>query len=54
MFKVTLCWDGIKYSESYHLYASAVRAFESFSRMSEARKGYGHIKHYYVELVKEG
>ena len=53
MFKVTLCWDGIKYSESYHIYEYAIRAFEAFNRMSRKSKSYGHITDYYVELVKE-
>lgn len=53
MFRVTLYWDGIKYSESYHIYASAVRAFESFIRMSKASKSYGYITDYYVEIVEE-
>lgn len=54
MFKVTFCWDGVKYSESYFHYDSAVRAFEAFTRMSIKGKSYGQITHYYVELVKEG
>lgn len=53
MFKVTLCWDGIKYSESYHHYGSAVRAFEAFIRMSRKSKSYGQITDYHVELVQE-
>lgn len=53
MFRVTLCWDGIKYSESYYLYESAVRAFEAFTRMSRKSKSYGQITDYCVELVEE-
>ena len=53
MFKVNVYWDGFKYSESYHLYNYAVEAFESFDRISRARKADRQIDDYYVELIKE-
>lgn len=53
MFIVNMYWDGIKYSESYHLYEYAARAFKVFTRMSRKSKYYGQITDYYVELIKE-
>lgn len=53
MFKVNMYWDEHKYSELYHHYDYAVKAFESFIDLSRERKANGQIEEYYVELIKE-
>ena len=53
MFKIKLNWDGFEYSESYHHYEYAVKAFESYNRISKVRKANGQIDEYHIELIAE-
>lgn len=53
MFKIKLGWDGFGYPESYHHYEYAVKAFESYSRISKVRKANGQIDGYHIELIEE-
>lgn len=53
MFKVNVYWDDHKYSEGYHYYDYAVKAFDNLNKISRERKANGQIDDYYVELIKE-
>ena len=53
MFKVNVYWDEHKYSEGYHYYKYAVKAFEALNEALRELKANGRINEYYVELIKE-
>ena len=53
MFKVTLHWEELEATISFHNYESALRKINFFVKESEKFRAAGFIKAYCVELKKE-